>query len=162
MCNNEIIFQTKEISKVKEMLSEALDINSNEGWMPKSAIFSNEYSHYLFDAVISEEGVDFISIQCETKWSPPIKELEYIGRELQCNIYCEYDELGYEIYGQFTYDFKTDSITEIKLDDQDFGRVTYNEETDQYYLDGEEVDSDNIAYAIMLDDKINASTTNKN
>ena len=137
------------------MIAEAIETNKVDGWLPKSLDVSKlDYPHYLFDVTIYDEGDDFVSIQCWTKWSPPIIELEHIGKEMQINITCIYEELGCELYGQSEYDFENDCTNIIELDQNDFARVQYDDENDTYSFDGVEIESDNIAYAEMLDNKL--------
>jgi hypothetical protein len=154
-CYNSITFHGKDLSKIKEMIAEAIEVNETEGWLPKSIDVSKmSYVHYLFDVEIMSEEQDEIQIQCWTKWSPPIHELEIIGREAGVSITCWYDEPGMAIYGQSFYDVKSESTTDIYLDDADLDRVSYNDEDDTYRLDGEPIESDYEAYLTMLDKKL--------
>jgi hypothetical protein len=155
-CYNSITFHGKDLSKIKEMIAEAIEVNETEGWLPKSIDVSKmSYVHYLFDVEIMSEEQDEIQIQCWTKWSPPILELEHIGKEAGVSITCWYDESGMCIYGQSYYDVESDSTIDIRLDDADTDRVQYDEENDRYLFDGEPVESDTEAYLTMLDNKLN-------
>ena len=138
------------------MIAEAIEVNKIEGWLPKSLDKDKlDYVHYLFDVEISTEEECETQIQCWTKWSPPILELEQIGRQAGVSITCWYDECGMGIYGQSEYNFETNYTTDISLDDSDMDRVQYDEENDRYLFDGEEIESDYEAFLTMLDEKLN-------
>ena len=155
-CYNGISFYGKDLTKIKEMIADAIVVNETKGWLPESIDVSKlDYSHYLFDIEISDNTIDNLSLNCWTKWSPPIQELEYICREAKVSCTCWYEESGMGIYGQSEYCFETDYTTDVCLDDKDLDRVTYDEMKDCYLLDGEVIESDSEAYQEMLDDKLN-------
>ena len=155
-CYNGISFYGNDLTKIKEMIADAIVVNETQGWLPESIDVSKlDYSHYLFDIEISDDTKDNLSINCWTKWSPPIQELEYICREAKVSCTCWYEEGGVGIYGQSEYCFETDYTTDVCLDDKDLDRVTYDEMKDCYLLDGEVIESDSEAYQEMLDDKLN-------
>lgn len=155
-CYNSITFHGKDLSKIKEMIAEAIEVNKTEGWLPKSIDVSKlSYVHYLFDVdIVYYEGEDKIFINCWTKWSPPLDELEHICREAQVSCYCSYDECGNLLYGEAEYNLETGYTTNVQLDDDDFSRVEYDEENDQYLFDGEPIESDSEAYQTILDEKL--------
>jgi len=159
-CFNGISFYGKNLTKIKKLIREAIEVNINHGWLP-DFIDANKlrYAHYLFDVEIISESKESIGINCWTKWSPPIEELELLCRQLKVNCTCSYEESGMGIYGQSEYNFETDTTTDVYLDDDDTNRVQYDEENDCYLWDGKIVDSDIVAYQEMLDDKL---TTNLN
>lgn len=156
-CYNGIVFHGKDLTKIKSMLDEAVEVNKTEGWLPKTIDISKlSYVHYLFDVdIVYYEGEDKIFINCWTKWSPPLDELEHICREAQVSCYCSYDECGMGLYGEAKYDLETDYTTDVSLTDEEVNRVQYDEENDVYLLDGKPIESDSEAYQEMLDDKLN-------
>jgi hypothetical protein len=155
-CSNSITFHGKDLGKIKQMIAEAIEVNETEGWLPETLDKNKlDYVHYLFDVMIISEAEDEIQIQCWTKWSPPILELEHIGKEAGVSITCWYDEPGMEIYGQSFYDVKSESTTDIYLDDADTDRVQYDDDNDCYLWDGEPVECYTEAYQTMLDEKLN-------
>lgn len=156
-CNNGISFYGKDLTKIKQMLAEAVVVNQTQGWLPESLDVSKlNYSHYLFDIdVVYDEPEDRICINCWTRWSPPVEELEHICREAQVSCSCSYDECGMGLYGEFEYNLETDTSSDVFLTDEEVNRVQYDEENDCYLLDGEPIESDWEAYQEMLDKKIN-------
>lgn len=155
-CYNGISFYGKDLTKIKSMLAEAVEVNKTYvGWLPKSIDVSKlDYAHYLFDIEINGETKDSISIACWTKWSPPIEELEYICREAKVNCTCWYEESGMELYGEANYNLETDCTTDVRLTDEEVNRVQYDEENDVYLWDGKPIESDSEAYQEMLDEKL--------
>ena len=158
-CYNGISFYGKDLTKIKEMIADAIVVNETQGWLPESIDVSKlSYAHYLFDIEINGETKDSISLNCWTKWSPPIEELEFICREAQVSCTCWYEESGMAIYGQSEYCLETNYTSDVYLDDEETNRVTYDEDKDQYFLDGEPIESDTIAYQEMLDEKLNSNS----
>jgi hypothetical protein len=154
-CINGISFYGKDLTKIKEMIADAIVVNETQGWLPESIDVSKlDYSHYLFDIEISDDSKSNLSINCWTKWSPPIEELEYICREAKVSCTCWYEESGMGLYGQSEYCFETDKTTDVYLEDKDMDRVTYDEENDVYLWDGDVCDSESEAYQEMLDEKL--------
>lgn len=156
-CYNSILFCGKDLGKIKEMIAEAIETNNtkDEGWIHETLDKDKlDYVHYLFDVEVVWETECDIQIQCWTKWSPPIFELEHIGKEAGVSITCWYEEPGMGIYGQCEYCFKTNHTTDIFLDEAEINRVQYDEEKDCYLFDGEPVESDSEAYQTMLDEKL--------
>lgn len=141
------------------MLAEAVEENTVNGlgWLPDSVINAElDYVHYLFDVdVVYDESEDRIFINCWTKWSPPLNELEYICREAQVSCSCSYEESGMGLYGEANYNLETDYTTDVHLTDEEVNRVQYDEENDVYLLDGKPIESDSEAYQEMLDEKLN-------
>ena len=157
-CYNGISFYGKDLTKIKSMLAEAVEENTVNGlgWLPDSVINAElDYVHYLFDVDVYEESEDRISINCWTKWSPPLNELEYICREAKVNCTCWYEESGMELYGEANYNLETDCTTDVRLTDEEVNRVQYDEENDVYLWDGKPIESDSEAYQEMLDEKLN-------
>jgi hypothetical protein len=156
-CYNGIVFHGKDLTKIKSMLAEAVEVNKTEGWLPKSIDVSKmSYVHHLFDVdIVDDEGEDKVFINCWTKWSPPLDELEHICREAQVSCSCSYDESGMELYGESEYNLETDCTTNVYLTDEEVNRVQYDEENDCYLWDGNFVESDSDAYQEMLDEKLN-------
>jgi hypothetical protein len=156
-CFNGISFYGKDLTKIKEMIADAIVVNETQGWLPTSIDVSKlNYPHYMFDIEINGETEDSISFACWTKWGPPIEELEYICKEANVSATCWYEESGMGIYGQAKYDLETDYTTDVRLTDEEVNRVQYDEKKDVYLLDGKPIESDSEAYEKMLDQKIDA------
>lgn len=151
-CYNWITFKGNDVSKIKEMMLEAIEVNKEQGWLPKEV--EGGFSRYLFDVYINDDCPDFLSVQCWTKWSPPLDELVIICKLAGVSCVCNYEECGMMIYGEFEYLVDEDISVDTYLDEKDFDRVVYDEENDVYLFDGKVVDSDTTAYQEMLDEKL--------
>jgi hypothetical protein len=152
MCVNFITITGDDLTKVKELLSEAEQ--AREGWLPEEILNQENIGRYLFDVSIHEEGDDYINVYCETKWSPPTEELEAIGKLFKVNVTNLYEELGEPLYGTSTFSIETMETTDVFLDKEELGRVTIDEETGEYMLGGEPCESILEAYDEMLQEKI--------
>jgi len=156
-CNNSIYFYGKDLSKIKEIIADAIRTNDKlqQGWLPEFAKPEHCLARYFFDVCINHvtEGEE-LAVSCWTKWAPPLEELVAICKEANVSCLCLYDELGFLIYGQFQYDVSTDTQKDISLTDEDFDRVQEDKESDVYIFDGEVVESCYTAYAEILDQKL--------
>lgn len=153
-CYNTITFKGKDLTKIRQMIADAIKTNETQGWLPQSSQENRDLSRYLFDVYVSDDLDDLITITCWTKSSPPLEELEFICKEAQVSGSCWYDECGCMLFGEFSYDVETDISNCIALTDEDFDRVVYDKENDVYLFDGKVVDSDYTAYQEMLDEKL--------
>ena len=158
-CYCGISFEGKDLTKIKSMIAEAIEVNKTEGWLPKSIDVNKlNYPHYMFDIEINGETEDSISFACWTKWSPPIEELEYICKEANVSATCWYEETGMGIYGQSFFDINTGLTKDTFLSDEQVNRVQYDEEKDCYLFDGKEIESDMEAYEKMLDELLKTNS----
>jgi hypothetical protein len=71
-----------------------------------------------------------------------------------------YDEMGMGMYGITYYDSTTETLNDTSLNDDDFERVTYDEESDEYLLDGEYIESQSEGYYDILMEKVNKQPLN--
>ena len=93
---------------------------------------------YMFDIYIIDESW----FSFETKWSPALDSLKFLGQKHSVNLSCEYSELGCLIYGKWEYDFESDSESETYLESEDFDLFSYNDETSTYTFEGEEYETE--------------------
>lgn len=142
-CSNHLHATGGNVVGLHELLESArkYTLEKHEGWN----MFGDRY---LFDFYRNGDQWDF-----ETRWSPPIEEIFTIARTLGVSIEMDYVELGCCIYGRMSYDHTTGEVIDICLDDSDFDRVSYDDETDTYRFNDEVYDSEYEPLEIMLDAK---------
>ena len=87
-------------------------------------------TEYLFDVYV---GDDFVSF--ETKWTPPLEDIEVLSKKLGIEITHEYCELGMEIFGTMTCKNGVNTVKE--LDDSDFDQYSYDEDGECYVFENE-------------------------
>jgi hypothetical protein len=151
MCSNHITFTGDDLTKIKELLSEAEQ--AREGWLPEEILNQENIGRYLFDVSIHEEGDDYINVYCETKWSPPTEELHAIAMLAKVNLTNLYEELGSSEYGFSYFKIETMKTENIFLEEEDFDRV--GESEDGYAtLDGEPICGIFDAYERILAEKV--------
>lgn len=142
MCNNSVTFRGTDLIEIKRLMDDAIKTTNNGiGWLPDGI----DGDRYLFDVCFQDEWYQF-----ETKWCPPIEEMVSICRKAKVSFSMNYEELGFNIYGTAEYDYDTDILKVVGLDDEHFNRIT--EDGDGYLLDGEFVESIYDALDIMLEE----------
>lgn len=105
---------------------------------------------YFFDIYWNEGDTGIF--QYETKWSPNTEVLKKIAERYNVSFSQDYEEMGNLVYGRATY---SDSLlTDIYLEDGDFEKYQYDEETDTYHFEGETYDSDCEILETLLERKI--------
>lgn len=140
MCNNWVEFRGADLTEIKRIMADA--IMSNEGWLPEGI----DGDRYLFGVFLNGDSYQF-----ETKWCPPIEEMVSICRMAKVSFSMDYVEFGSNIYGTAEYDYDSDTLKEINLDDEHFNRIT-EDEYGVYLFDGNFVESIYDALEIMLED----------
>jgi hypothetical protein len=90
--------------------------------------------------------------QYETKWSPNIEVLKTIAEQYQIGLIQNYEEMGNLVYGRATFSDKL--LTDIYLEDEDFGNYQFDQETDTYHFEGKDYDSDCEILETLLERKI--------
>ena len=144
-CSNYLHATGGNVEGLHELLESARrhTLEKHEGWM-----FTTDGHRYLFDFDRNGDQWNF-----ETRWSPPIEEIFTIARTLGVSIEMDYVETGNCIFGRMRYDHTTGNVIDICLDDSDFDRVSYDDETDTYRFNDEVYDSEYEPLEIMLDAK---------
>ena len=114
-CSNSATFRGGDITSLHRSLMEGISVNDNGmGWLPVGCTGDR----YLFSIVIGYIDEDSCFIFIESKWCPPLKELQYMADLFGCSMECVYEELGSDIYGRCVYDGK--SLMCADLDEGDF------------------------------------------
>lgn len=156
MCVNFITITGDDLTKIREELRLASE--SNKSWLPE-ALEGRDSMRWLFDIYIVNDYEDSLDIQCETKWAPPTEELEAIGKLFSVNIANLYEELGSAVYGFSKFSVETMETTNTYLDEEELGRVVFDQETGEYLFDGEFCESRDEVYEQMLEEKLKLQNT---
>ena len=146
-CSNIVSFSGKE-KKIKSLqtLFEQMTVKeseTNEGQLPP---FVDWETDYLFDIRWDEDV-----LYCYTKWSPNIELMRAIADEYQVDFIYTYSEMGTGIYGEAQY--LNGVLASICLEREDFAQYSYHEETDSYFFEGDDYDSDDEILEILLERK---------
>jgi hypothetical protein len=135
-CSNFIEFSSDNSEGMSSFRSEMDERDPNMGWLPK---FMKGDRKYLFEIYINSENDNGFSINCESKWSPPIEELVMIADHYGINFYIEYEELNNYVFGKSEY--SDGKLFDAFLTDEEIDSVN-NEDDDRWD-----------AYNDMLDNK---------
>jgi hypothetical protein len=156
ICSNTITFTGTDLSIIRKAITEIESKHKEgEGWLPDG--FIGSYLHYLFDVDVQDYETDIV-FNCWTKWAPPIEEMLHLCKGANINIELQYEEMGCQLYGVYHYDYATDTLSDTCLDYNDFARVVYDDDNDEYTFDGEPIESDSEAYEEILEEKLKQLT----
>jgi len=151
-CFNTITFTGDDLSLIRGVIEQIkVEEEKGLGWIPEG--FSGDYHHYLFDVCAEDYGTEIV-FTCQTKWAPPIEELVFLCKDANIDIELQYEESGNLLYGVYYYSHKTKETTNVCLEDEDFVRVVYDDETNTCTFDGKEFESECEAYEQMLQEKL--------
>ena len=95
---------------------------------------------------------DIGMFQYETKWSSNIEVVQAIAEYYHVNFVQDYEEMSNLIYGKAIFYDKL--LTDIYLEDEDFARYQFDEETDTYHFENEEHESNYEILETLLKRKI--------
>lgn len=151
-CSNTVVFEGKpeaieQIQKLFKLMAEQ-ELKENCGQLPD--FISEDNGGYFFVTYQYEGDTDIF--QYETKWSPNIEVVQKIAEHYKVNFIQDYEELGCLIYGRATFADKL--LTDIYLEDEDFEKFQFDQETDTYHFEGKEYDSEWEILETLLEQKI--------
>ena len=78
--------------------------------------------------------------------------VQKIAEHYKVDFIQDYEELGCLIYGRATFADKL--LTDIYLEDEDFEKYQFDQETDTYHFEGKEYDSEWEILETLLEQKI--------
>lgn len=155
-CYNYASFSGERTKELADLLKEGADYNQefHQGWAPK---FIPDPDRYLFDISNIELTPDGnLRVRFETKWAPSLTDFDQICNHFNLSGELEYEELAMGIYGKYTYDPELGG-KDVYLDGAEIDSIEYNEETDMYYYNGQESESQYEFLSDILDAKIRQS-----
>ena len=156
-CNNFINCKGEDFRIIGDELQEMCN-----SWMET---YEGQYFDIFFDLKIAyrynalfelyeielDEKKSLLSFNCRTKWKPPIRELKFLVDNYGISeISCEFDELGQNLFGIWSY--KDQKQYFFTLNEDDFKKV--KESDDLYYISDMEFIDIYDAYDHLLMEKI--------
>ena len=150
-CSNSVAFEGDETTLEKVRLEflkmQICENKENCGQLPE--FISDKNRGYFFD-ILLEDGDCIFNYQ--TRWSPNTEILLQIAEHYKVDFIYNYEEIGSQIYGVSVY--SNSELTEICLEEEDFEQYNYHEETDTYFFEEENYESDCEILEILLKRKI--------
>ena len=151
-CSNTVVFEGKPeaIEQIQQLFQtmKGREEKEEQGQLPD--FVPNTNGGYFFN-IYWNDGDKGI-YQYETKWSPNIEVLKTIAEQYQIGLIQNYEEMGNLVYGRATFSDKL--LTDIYLEDEDFGNYQFDQETDTYHFEGKDYDSDCEILETLLERKI--------
>ena len=150
-CSNSVAFEGNETAleqvKLEFIKMQILENEENCGQLPEFIL--DKKRGYFFDILLEDGGCIF---NYQTRWSPNTEVLTQIAERFNVDFILDYEEIGNQIYGVSVY--SNNELTEICLEEEDFEQYDYNEETDTYFFEAENYESDYEILEILLKRKI--------
>ncbi len=150
-CSNAVAFEGNDtaLEQVRlEFLKMKLRENKEScGQLPE--FISDKNKGYFFDVSLENGGCNF---NYQTRWSPNTEILLLIAEYYKVDFIYYYEEIGNQIYGVTVY--SNNELKEICLEEEDFEQYDYQEETDTYFFEEENYESDYEILEILLKRKI--------
>ena len=151
-CSNMVVFEgnPEAIEQIQQLFQtmKGREEKEEQGQLPD--FVPNTNGGYFFN-IYWNDGDKGI-YQYETKWSPNIEVLKTIAEQYQIGLIQNYEEMGNLVYGWATFSDKL--LTDIYLEDEDFGNYQFDQETDTYHFEGKDYDSDCEILETLLERKI--------
>ena len=150
-CSNSVAFEGNETAleqvKLEFIKMQIRENKENCGQLPE--FISDKKRGYFFDILLEDGGCIF---NYQTRWSPNTEVLTQIAERFNVDFILDYEEIGNQIYGVSVY--SNNELTEICLEEEDFEQYDYNEETDTYFFEEKNYESDFEILEILLKRKI--------
>ena len=150
-CSNSVAFEGNETAleqvRLEFIKMQILENEENCGQLPEFIL--DKKRGYFFDILLEDGGCIF---NYQTRWSPNTEVLTQIAERFNVDFILDYEEIGNQIYGVSVY--SNNELTEICLEEEDFEQYDYDEETDTYFFEEENHESDCEILEILLKRKI--------
>ena len=150
-CSNSVAFEGNETAleqvKLEFIKMQIRENKENCGQLPEFIL--DKKRGYFFDILLEDGGCIF---NYQTRWSPNTEVLTQIAERFNVDFILDYEEIGNQIYGVSVY--SNNELTEICLEEEDFEQYDYNEETDTYFFEEKNYESDYEILEILLKRKI--------
>ena len=151
-CSNMVVFEgnPEAIEQIQQLFQtmKGREEKEEQGQLPD--FVPNTNGGYFFN-IYWNDGDKGI-YQYETKWSPNIEVLKTIAEQYQIGLIQNYEEMGNLVYGRATFSDKL--LTDIYLEDEDFEKYQFDQETDTYHFEGKKYDSEWEILETLLEQKI--------
>jgi len=126
----------------------------------KESGFGETLDWFNDDRYLFEINTYYSVVTFETKWSPAFKTAESIAKVLNTRIELNYDEPGMAIYGKAVFS-PEGQVVNYQLQNSDFNRIDWDEDTGLYTFEGDEYESDSEIKEILLEDLIDSRNSIK-
>ena len=150
-CSNSVAFEGNETAleqvRLEFIKMQILENEENCGQLPEFIL--DKKRGFFFDILLEDGGCIF---NYQTRWSPNTEVLTQIAERFNVDFILDYEEIGNQIYGVSVY--SNNELTEICLEEEDFEQYDYNEETDTYFFEEKNYESDFEILEILLKRKI--------
>ena len=150
-CSNSVAFEGNETAleqvKLEFIKMQLRENEENCGQLPEFVSDKNRGYFFFF---FLEDGDCIFNYQ--TIWSPNTEILLQIAEYFKVDFIHNYEEIGNQIYGVAVY--SNNELSEIYLEEEDFEQYDYHEETDTYFFEAENYESDYEILEILLKRKI--------
>lgn len=150
-CSNTVVFEgnPEAIEQIQQLFMSMAEKQEKEemGQLPD---FVTRYNGYFFDIYCNEGDIGVF--QYQTKWSPNLEIVQEIAEHYKVNFVQDYEEISNLVYGRATFCEKL--LTDIYLEDEDFEKYQFEEETDTYHFEGETYESDCEILETLLERKL--------
>lgn len=149
-CNNTVVFEgtPETIEQINELFRTMIEQEKKEVFGQMPDFVGSKNGSYFFEICQS----DTATFNYQTKWSPNTEILQQIAERWNVDFVHDYEERGCLIYGRATFSDKL--LTDIYLEDDDFEKYQFDEETDIYHFEGKEYDSEWGILETLLERKI--------
>lgn len=151
-CSNTVVFEGKPeaIEQIQQLFKSMAEKQQKEGCGQLPDFIEDDNSGYFF-YINQDDNITGI-FQYETKWSRKIEVVQKIAEHYNVNFTQDYEELGMCIYGRA---ISTNGILkDTHLKYEDFGNFDFDEQTDTYYFEGNDYESDYDILETLLERKI--------
>ena len=151
-CSNTVVFEgsLEAIEQIK-WLFQAMATKEQQEQKGQLPDFVNQHNGgYFFDLYLDNDNTEVF--QYQTKWSPNIEIIQKIAEYYQVDFVQDYEEMSNLVYGRAIFSDKL--LTDIYLEDEDFEKFQFDQETDTYHFEGKEYDSEWEILETLLEQKI--------
>lgn len=151
-CRNTVVFEGKPeaIEQVQQLFKAMAEKQEKENCGQLPDFVEDGNGGYFFD-IYQDDDVTGI-FQYETKWTPNTEAVIQIAEHFKVDFTLDYEELSCLLCGRKI--FEDGILTNIYLEDEDFDKFDYDEETDKWHCEGVTYDSDCEILETLLERKI--------
>ena len=146
-CSNSVVFEGEQgqLTDLK-ILFDAMALKERKQRKGQLPDFVYEQEGFFFDCRWEDEVLFY-----ETKWAPNTAVLMEIAVRLEVGFTHRYAEGSNQIYGEAVY--QNNVFTDIRLDNDDFGEFSFNEENETYQFENKEYERKSEILEILLERK---------